>query len=141
MRDLLTHAAQLGVSVHVAHLPAPYRGYYDAEASRVVIDFNLTPIERREVLAHELGHVYYAHHCQGVARQEDDADLYAVRLLIDPAHYAELERQGLPIDVIAEELRVPEEYVTVFQRSLTRLRGVTYADAKLGRAQYRHAWA
>lgn len=141
MRELLAHAAQLGVSVHIAHLPAPFRGYYEPESARIVIDFNLTPIEKREVLAHELGHVYYAHECQGVRGQEVDADVYAARLLIDPAHYAQLEQQGLPIDAVAEELRVPEEYVDLFQRHvLTRMQGVTYAAAKLGRAQYRHAW-
>lgn len=141
MRDLLTHAAQLGVSVHVAHLPAPYRGYYDSDAAQIVLDFNLTPIERREVLAHELGHAYYAHQCQNVAVQESDADAYAVRLLINPSHYAMLEQQGLPLDVIAEELRVSEEYVNLFQSTLTRLQGVTYAEARLGRAQFRHAWS
>lgn len=140
MRGLLTHAAQLGVSVHIAHLPAPYRGFYDPESARIVLDWNLTPIERREVLAHELGHAYYAHQCQNVDAQETDADAYAVRLLIDPSHYAMLEQQGLPLDAIAEELRVSEEYVNLFQQSLTRLQGVTYADARLGRAQFRHAW-
>jgi Zn-dependent peptidase ImmA (M78 family) len=142
VRELLAHAAQLGVSVHIAHLPAPYRGYYEPAAERIVLDFNLTPIEKREVLAHELGHVYHGHQCENVKAQEDDADIYAVRLLIDPSDYAALEMQNLPLDAIAEELRVPQEYVSLFQaHALTRLRGVTYAAARLGRAQYRHAWA
>src|SRR3546814_1348649 len=56
---LLAHAAQLGVTVHVAHLPHPYRGYYDAVAKIIVYDFNLAPIERVCVLAHELGQLYH----------------------------------------------------------------------------------
>ena len=141
MRGLLAHAAQLGVAVHIAHLPEPYRGYYHHAENVVVIDFKLTPVERRDVLAHELGHAYYGHQCEDVPAQEDAADIYAARLLVDPARYAELERQELPVDAIAEELDVTEECVAVFQRHvLTRLRGVTYAAARMGRAQYRHAW-
>lgn len=130
------------MSVHIAHLPAPYRGYYDKAESMVVFDFNLTPIERRDVLAHELGHAFYGHECEDIKSQEDDADIYAARLLVDPKRYAALEQQGMPIDHIAEELEVTEECVAVFQKHiLTRLHGVTYAAARMGRAQYRHAWA
>ncbi len=142
MRELLAHAARLGVSVHIAHLPAPYRGYYDDERQVIVYDFSLTPVERTDVLAHELGHAYYGHRCQNIREQEDAADIYAARLLVDPERYAALEQQGLPVDHIAEELDVTEECVGVFQRHvLTKLRGVTYAGARMGRAQYRHAWA
>lgn len=77
MSELLTHASHLGVSVHVAHLPAPYRGFYDHRNARVVYDFNLTPIERRSVIAHELGHAYHGHTGHGVQSQEDAADRYA----------------------------------------------------------------
>lgn len=138
MRSLLAHASSLGVTVHVAHLPHPYRGYYDAENRMVVYGFDLTPIERTCVLAHELGHAFYDHRCRGVRAAEDAADLYAARLLIDPAEYARLERIDPSIATIAEELGVTPELVQVFRRTLTKLHGVTYADSRMGARQSRH---
>lgn len=142
MRELVVHAASLGVAVHVAHLPHPYRGYYDAEKRMVVFDFNLTPIERRAVLAHELGHAFYDHRCRGDEDAEAAADRYAARLLIDPAEYAEVEQLYTSVDAIAEELGVTPDLVRVFQeRALTRLRGVTYTYSRMGAGQFQHAWA
>lgn len=138
MRELIAHAAELGVSVHVAHLPAPYRGFYDHANARVIYDFNLTPIERRTVVAHELGHVFYGHTTYGVRAQEDAADLYAARLLIDPSEYARLEAILPCSESIADELDVEVKLVRAFQRSLTRLDGVTYA--KSARGQFRLRW-
>ena len=127
MRELLAHAAQLGVHVHTAHLPAPYRGFYDHENNRVVFDYALTPIERRSVLAHELGHVFHGHEGHGVRAQEDAADRYAAQLLIDPAVYARLERVHGDPQSIADELGVEVHLLRVFQGTLTRLDGVTYS--------------
>jgi Zn-dependent peptidase ImmA (M78 family) len=142
LRELLAHASTLGVSVHVAHLPAPYRGYYDSDRRMVVYGFDLTPIERRCVLAHELGHAFYDHRCRGHQASEDAADLYAAHLLIDPAEYAEVEAVYPSVETIAEELGVTVDLVRIFQeRSLTRLRGITYARSRMGVGQFRHAWA
>ncbi len=138
MRELLTHAAHLGVSVHVAHLPSPYRGFYDHENGRVVYDFNLTPIARRSVVAHELGHVFHGHVGYGVRSQEDAADRYAARLLIHPAEYARLERIHHDVQWIADELGVEPDLVRTFQRCVTRLDGVTYARSVGG--QFRFRW-
>lgn len=139
MSELLTHASHLGVSVHVAHLPAPYRGFYDHRNARVVYDFNLTPIERCSVIAHELGHAYHGHTGHGVQAQEDAADRYAARLLIPPAEYARLEMIHPDVQWIADELGVEPDLVRVFQRCVTRLDGVTYARS--GRGQFRVLWA
>lgn len=138
MRELLAHAARLGVSVHMAHLPAPYRGFYDHPNARVIYDFGLTPIEKRCVVAHELGHAFHGHTGRGIRSQEDAADLYAARLLIDPADYAAAEQVSADVQWIADELHVEPHLVRMFQRHLTRLDGVTYARS--ARGQFRLRW-
>lgn len=144
MRALLAHAAQLGVSVHVAHVARPDRGFYDHENRRVVYDFDLPPIERDCVLAHELAHAFYGHVGHGDDAQEADANAYAAALLVDPQRYARLEAIGLNPDEIAEELGVTEKLLRAFvENHLTRVRGVVYTRAKMGEGQFRHAarWA
>lgn len=140
MRQLLAHAAHLGVTVHVAHLPEPYRGFYDHARRRVVYDFGLTPIERACVLAHELGHAYHGHQGRDDPAAEAAADAYAAALLVDPDRYARLEAIGLsPVD-IAEELGVTVKLLHAFvENHLTRVRGVTYARPRLGRDQHLYA--
>ena len=141
MRGLLTHAAELGVRVHVAHLPHPYRGYYDPDQRAIVYDFNLTPIERRCVLAHELGHAYYDHREFGDDASEKAADAYAASLLIDPAEYARLERICADPTTLAEELQVTEDLLRTFQmNAIQRLQGATYVHARMGAGQYQHRW-
>jgi Zn-dependent peptidase ImmA (M78 family) len=144
VKEVLALAARLGVTVHVAHLPEPFRGFYDHERRRVVYDFCLTPIERACVLAHELGHAFYGHQGRDDPDAEAAADIYAAAVLIDPVRLAELEAIGLSEDAIAEELGVTEKLLRVFARQhVTRLQGVTYVRPRLGRGQFRHAarWA
>lgn len=143
MRELLAHAAHLGVTVHAAHLPAPYLGFYDHHEGRVVYDFRLAPIERECVLAHELGHAFHGH----VGRDEGaeaEADAYAAALLVDPERYAQLEDLGLGPDEIAEELGVTMKLLRAFlDTHLTRVHGAAYTRARLGRGRYDHVsrWA
>ncbi|WP_336629294.1 MULTISPECIES: ImmA/IrrE family metallo-endopeptidase [unclassified Microbacterium] len=140
MQELIAHAAQLGVSVHVAHIDGPERGFYDAENNVVVYDFELTYIERRCVLAHELGHVYYGHECFGNPKFEEDADYYAALLLIVPEEYIVAEGLDPAPDAIAEELLVEPRIVRAYEkRALVRLHGVTYVQPKFGRKQFRFA--
>lgn len=139
MRELIAHAASLGVSVHVAHIDGPQRGFYDSARKIAVYDFELTPIEQRCVLAHELGHVYYGHQCHGNAVFEADADYYAACLLIDPGAYADAERIDPSPEGIAEALDVEPRLVRAFeQRALKRMQGVTYVRPRLGAGQF--AW-
>lgn len=140
MRALLSHAAHLGVSVHMAHLPHPYRGFYDHQNARIVYDFGLTPIERRCVLAHELGHAFHGHTGRGVPEQEKAADRYAAHLLIDPERYAHLERVYEAPSTIAEELGVEPHLLQAFRQSLTQMGGSTYLRAGFGRGQFLHRW-
>lgn len=142
MRELITHAASLGVSVHVAHIDGTQRGYYDSEAKTVVYDFELTPVEQRSVLAHELGHAFYDHQCYGNAKFEAAADYYAARLLIDPVAYMEAEHIDPSPAAIAEALDVETKLVHAFERrALTRMQGVTYVQGRMGARQYRWAGA
>lgn len=140
MRELLAHATTLGVQVHVAHLPHPYMGFYDSERRVAVYGFDLTPVEQRSVLAHELGHAYYDHQCQDDPRAEEVADLYAAYLLIEPGAYVAAERADPAPEAIAEELGVTVDLVRVFEkRALTRVHGVTYVRARMGAGQYAYA--
>ena len=144
MKKLLSLAARLDVAVHVAHLPEPFRGFYDHEGRRVVYDFSLTPIERACVLAHELGHAFYGHEGRDDHDAEAAADAYAAAVLVDPIRFAHLESIGLSEEAIAEELGVTAKLLRVFvENHLTRVRGITYARPRLGRGRYQHAtrWA
>lgn len=140
MRELLAHAMKLGVNVHVAHLPRPYLGYYDSDAKIVVYDFNLAPAMRLYVLAHELGHAFYDHDCQGNAKFEEAADLYAARLLIHPEDYAAAAAADPDPESIAFDLGLPVKVVCIYRdRLLTRVGETVYARSKMGKGQY--AWS
>ena len=139
MKELIAHAALLGVSVHVAHIDGPQRGFYDSAKKIVVYDFELTPVEQRSVLAHELGHAFYDHQCHGNAKFEAAADYYAACLLISPEAYVNAERIDPCPDAIAEALEVEPKLVRAFEtRALTRVHGATYVRARMGARQY--AW-
>lgn len=127
MHELLALAKALGVRVHVAHLPPPYRGYYDAEEKAVVYDFALPPRERRYVLAHELGHAFFDHRCRDDAAAEAAADRYAARVLVDPQAYARAASANPDPHAIADELDVPVEMVRRWEETaLRRLGSATY---------------
>ncbi len=143
MRELLAHAAHLGVQVYAAHLPAPYLGFYDHQRRRIVYDIDLAPIERASVLAHELGHAFYGH-CGRDGDAEAEADAYAAALLVDPERCARLEELGLGPDEMAEELGVTVKLLRAFvENHVSRVHGVAYVRPRLGRGQYDHAarWA
>lgn len=140
MKDLLSLAARLEVTVHAAHLPAPFRGFYDHEGRRVVYDFSLTPIQRACVLAHELGHAYHGHQGRDDPDAEAAADVFAAGVLVDPIRFARLESIGLSDGALAEELGVTVELLRVFtQNHLTRVRGTTYTRPRLGHPLPPHA--
>ena len=114
MRELLSLAERLEVTVQSAHLPRPYRGFYDHERRRIVYDFTLAPVERACVLAHELGHAYHGHHGRQDAGAEREADAFAAEVLIDPERLATLEAMGLCATDIAEELGVTSRLLRIF---------------------------
>lgn len=136
MKELLAHAASLGVSVHCAHIDGQ-RGYYDDEKKIIVYDIELTPVEKICVLAHELGHAYYGHKSHGDPRAEEQADYYAACLLISPEAYAAAEAIDPSSGAIADEIGVELRLVRVYEkRALTRLGDVTYVQSRMGARQF-----
>lgn len=139
MKRLLRHASALGFSVHAARLEPGILGEYYRDEREVYYDLRLTPAEQRSVLAHELGHAFHGHwyQCEENALAERQADIYAARLLIDPAEYARLERIDPDQHHLAEELGVTVDVIFAFEAyCLQRLRGVTYVRAKMGLGQW-----
>ena len=127
--------------VHILHLDGDLLGGYWAEDRLVCVDLSLTPVETRWILAHELGHVFYGHNCDS-RQNEDEADLYAAKLLVNPEAYAAAERLlgTTHPTALAEELDVMEEAVTLYQRHcLRRFRGAGYALPRYGRRQAAYA--
>ncbi|MFD4111640.1 ImmA/IrrE family metallo-endopeptidase [Streptomyces sp. NPDC058650] len=129
-------AASMGIRVHASHLEEGTMGLYSPDEARIYFDIRLTPNERRATIAHELGHAHYGHTCSAPAH-ERQAEVFAARLLIDPAGYAALERVNADRHHIADELGVTAELIATFQAyCLTRVRGMTYAAPKMGFGQW-----
>ena len=129
MDRVMRAAKKLRVRVVAAHLPPGILGFYDKEAGIIYFDITLSPDERRSVVAHELGHVYYGHDCT-TDRGEDQADAFAARLLIDPDRYAEAEAISTDLDFLADEMDVTVRIVRAFQKhALMRLGLRTYTRA------------
>lgn len=139
MKEILQHAAALGVSVHVAHLDDGVMGEWYEDEREIYVQINLSPDETVFTIAHELGHAQHGHRCEDVQDAEDQADEYAARLLIDPTTYAELEHLGMHQHDIAEHFGVTTHALNLWmQRCLTTLRGVTYVHGKMGIHQWAH---
>ncbi|SDG23374.1 ImmA/IrrE family metallo-endopeptidase [Microbacterium sp. 77mftsu3.1] len=139
MKELLKLAARMGISVHGAHLEPGVFGEWYEDEREIYFDLKLCPSERDTTIAHELGHAHLGHACEDDPRAEEQADVFAARLLIDPAAYAQLERSGLLPHDIADELGVTLDLVNVFmQHCIVKLRGVTYVGSRLGMGMWRH---
>jgi len=144
MRELFEHAAQLGVSVHMAHIDDdPHLlGYYAPDRSIVVVRLGMIRLQTDWVLAHELGHAKYGHRCLGTyadTAAERQANAYAAALLIDPTTYAQLERVDPDQHWLAEELDVHVDAIFAYERHhLTALTGITYTRPRLGLGQWIH---
>lgn len=126
-----------------AHLPGDLLGCFLPEERTIYLDARLTPIERRSVLAHELGHVRHGHprtgrrSAQDVASEERQADRFAAFLLVDPEAYARLERIDPDPATIADELGVTRDIVDTFRtQCVTRLADASYAFPRMGRGQW-----
>ncbi len=138
MRQLLREAHRLGVSVHIARIDddPSLRGYYVADRGMIVLRYGLTRAATRSVLAHELGHAFSRHACDGPVA-ERQADIYAARLLIDAETYARLGRVNPDPHDLAERLDVTVDVIRTFEaHCLTRLGGITYASPKMGARQW-----
>lgn len=138
MRQLISIAAQYGLRVHGAHLDGDKIGSYAPALGRIYFDLSLSYAERRSVIAHELGHHHYGHLCDS-SGNEEQADMFAAYLLVEPEWYAELEAINHDAEWIAEEMRVAPWVITDFRRlCLQRLGRVTYTRARMGARQWSH---
>lgn len=142
LRDLIRHAASISADVHFAPIEddPELLGYFLPSLRVIVVRIGMTVAQSRWVLAHECGHAYYNHSCSGpyaMGASERQADAYAARLLIDPAEYARLEAINPDQHWLADEFSVSVEAIFAYEKHcLTKLRGVTYAKAKMGVGQW-----
>jgi len=115
MLDLVREAVALGASVHLAHLEPPLRGHYDYRSDRILVHIGLTMAEKKEVLAHELGHLRERDECS-TGPNERRANRHAARLLIDLTDYVIAEAIDSDPQFIADELGITRHMVRVYQR-------------------------
>lgn len=135
MKDLIALAASYGVRIELCHI-ADANGFYDADASKILIELSLTPDEKRCTIAHELGHVHHGHTCGGGhdSTVERQARAYAAYLLVHPTNYAEAEHVSADAFHIAEELGVTVEVIDDYRAMcLQRLGERTYSRSSRGR--------
>ncbi|MCI2958182.1 ImmA/IrrE family metallo-endopeptidase [Agromyces atrinae] len=126
------------MSIHGSRLDDDLLGMFSPTESRIYFDLRLTPIERRSVIAHELGHAYYGHECDNRAN-ERQANIYAARLLIEPEAYARAEVLSSNAHDIADELGVLEILVSTYrEHCLHRVGDTTYTDSRMGAGQWLH---
>lgn len=138
MRELLTKAAEYGLTVHGSHMTGGKVGRFVPGLKRIYFDLSLTLAERRTVIAHELGHAHYGH-AEDSEVNERQADAYAAALLVDPHWYAELEAINHDAEWIADEMTVTAYCIIDFRSyCLTRVHGTTYSRARMGVGQWAH---
>ena len=144
MRDLIHHAATLGVQVHFAHIEDDPNllGYYSPMHKVIVVRLDMTSNQTRWVLGHEIGHAYFDHCCSGphvIDRAERQANAYGAALLIDPIEYARLEAINPDQHWLADEFSVSAEAIFAYEEHcLTKLKGITYSGARMGGRQWSH---
>ena len=116
MRRLMGEATRLGVRVQLAHIDdETLFGFYDHHNRLITVDVGLTLPQKKETIAHELGHCYYGDDCS-TPRLERRADRYASLLLIDLRAYITAEAYDPSPAAIAAELGQTKRMVRVFQR-------------------------
>ena len=132
-------AAELGLEVREK------RGLHRSGYAPGSKHIDLTPGMRgrvlRGVIYHEIGHHILEHrpvdsrHAR--ARQEREANLWAVNHLITPQAYAEAEqhRQG-HVTAMAIDLNVPDEFVVIYRSTLLRTDTAVYVEPRMGAGQF-----
>lgn len=117
--DLLAAAEQWA---HVEDYPLPdgYEGIYIPDDDLILLNTQLSPIQRRCVLAHEISHAkHHDHSCHADQWTEQRADMDASALLINPVEYAMAEAvYGQNTHGIAVELGVMPWVVDAYRQRL-----------------------
>lgn len=96
---------ELEVSIVEARLPYGWWGAYDSTNHRILILPELAWVQRRSVIAHELGHAYYRHPGTSV-KQERQASHWACRRLIDQSDFIDALRISDDVQGVAHILEV-----------------------------------
>lgn len=115
MLELVREAANAGAAVHLAYLAPPLRAHYDVTRGEIIIDIRLTMAEKKEALAHEIGHAIEGDDCTTDAT-ERRAWRHASRILVDLTDYVIAEGIDSDPQLIADELGVTRRVVRTYQR-------------------------
>lgn len=133
LSDLCVMGERMDVIVRQEDLEPGVLGFYAPDEARVYLSRRLTPIEMRSTLAHELAHVHFGHDCER-PEWERQAWRWAANVLVHPSDYARLEREGLHLDAIADELHVTRSIIDAFrEHHLQRLGDRAYGRRISGR--------
>lgn len=116
MKELIAEAARCGAQVALAYLEPPLRGHYDFYRGEIIIDIRLTLEERKEALAHELGHALHQDTCSD-GPLERRAWRRAAELLIDLDDYRAAEAIDSDPQFIADELGTTRRIVREYQKT------------------------
>lgn len=126
--SLLDLASSMDVFVDfddMGWLPKGHKGGWFPKFEVILLAQNLNHIDQLCTLAHELGHAHHGHvpGAQGwwSARQEQQADQFAVELLISPVEYELAENlYGSNHTTIAHELGVTTRLIATWQNLYER---------------------
>lgn len=114
-------AAEMGLDV--IRLPMSIRGFYDPDREVAVVNSDLTQIQTRSVIAHEVAHHALGHIGTsdpiGRSRQEERARRWAAIRLVSIADVLEALRATGNLFEVAEELQVDPELLELRLRWLT----------------------
>lgn len=107
------------MSVETRMLPGTVRGLYVFQSRLVIIHSNLSDVQRRCTLAHELTHVRRGDNGHQPSHVEARVNRQAAQLLISPAEYALAEQvYGPSVLLIAKELGVTPTTVNAYRQTL-----------------------
>ena len=115
--DLELVAEHLGVRVDYVPPVTGGWGEYDAAAHRINLHPGLGPLQRRAVLAHELGHAAHRHEAS-TPRNEREADEMAHWLTIPLCGFLRAARAQETVPGVADELGVLPSAVRDYARRL-----------------------
>jgi Zn-dependent peptidase ImmA (M78 family) len=111
--DLYKMAEEMGARIIYRDF-AEHDGIWMPELSAIYLQRGLHPIHERCVLAHELGHIAFGHTHSDTAKNENQADRFAAKLLINKTALERLTGISPDVAVLAFELGVTAELLSSF---------------------------
>lgn len=126
-------AAQMGIRVRTAPVPAGWWGVYDHKHQLVTLRPGLMAIQYACTLMHELGHAHYCH--VGVTpKQELLANRWAAYRLIEFDRMVEVAAHVQNSAAVAAELGVLPSVLETYLKTLTKVELGALREAALQRA-------